>query len=584
MADAVARFHLSLSEDMAGASAAAGNLDAMKVAIQNDIKELNALKLAMKDMSRAGKGSGDVFDAMKAQAKSLEVRIAGNQEKFAKLGGSFAPSVGGLAKVAKGAAESGATIEEMTAMAKGALGPMGGIFEKATLISKGLGAGGMAGIILAVTLATIAFAAAVWGGVFALAKFAVEANKDAMAKLSKATDAAKSNIDKLFSGIKVDKFVKAYEEVLQIFEESTASAKAIKTLLGTLLNPLFDATTGIAPIVKVAMKGIVAGFLVSAIAVLYLRNAIRDVIPSDLISNISMLKIVFWTVVVATVALTLSALVLAAAGTVLAVVLGAVVLVAIVALATTLVGVVAVMSIFVAAIALVVAICAVFLAAVIAVGTAITAVLVTAVLLAVAVIMLPFILPIAAILLLKYYLEDVGAAFGQLGSMVSSAASSIWSSLMSALSGLGGIAADAAASIISGLIGGITSGAGALYSAMTGLASGAMNAFKSAIGYGSPAKAFIAYGQIGIAGGVEKGVDQGAPSVNSAVDGMVSIPGASTNAAKLSGGGGKVVVQFIYQGKDKAEEKQARGLLSQICETIENGCKQAGIPLELETV
>jgi phage-related protein len=149
---------------------------------------------------------------------------------------------------------------------------------------------------------------------------------------------------------------------------------------------------------------------------------------------------------------------------------------------------------------------------------------------------------------------------------------------------LGSSASEAASSIISGLIGGITSGAGALYSAMTGLASGAMTAFKTAIGYGSPAKAFIAYGQIGIAGGVEKGVDQGAASVNSAIDGMVSIPGSQTGASKVSGGGAKVTVQLNYQGKDRAEETATRGLLAQFCDAVEQGCKSAGIPLELETV
>lgn len=589
MADAVAKFHLSLSEDMAGAAAAAGHLDAMKIAIQADIKELNALKLAMNDMRKGGQSGTEAFDAMKAGAASLQKRIADNQAQFVKLGGSFAPIAKGadaIKKVADASKDSKLNIEEMTAMAKGALGPMGGLYERATLLTKGMGGGGLAGVVILSVVAFIALTSAVAVAVFKMAEFALISSDAAMkqramiegiagsakeadglaasinavaakvplassevqklaadlykagkrgSELEEALMSAslvasglgknaspdllrrrmlnldvqslkfKEHIATIFSGVKIEGFLSAMKEVLSVFDSSTASGHALKAIVEVMLNPLFDHTTTIGPVVKDIFRGMVIGALRATVVFLTVRNAIRDMIPPEAREAVSSL--------------------LDAMGPMFSAV---------------------------------------------QVGIALFAAL-------------------AAPIIHGFTFLIMGAAqayailvvlAGAISAIVSAATPAAeW------LANLGASAIDAAGSIISGLVNGITSGAGAVVAAMTALASNAMNAFKSAIGYGSPAKAFIAYGQIGIAGGVEKGVDDGAPSVNAAVDNMVSIPSAAPGAAKMGGGGGaKVVVQLLYGGQDKAEERRTRSLMAQMCEAIEDGCKGAGIALELEPV
>lgn len=616
MATAEAKFHLSLTEDLAGAAAAAGKLDAMKIAIQEDIKQLNALKLAMGDMKKGGKAGGEVFDAMKAQAAALQKRIAENQEKFVKLGGSFTP-------MAKGAEASADSLKMLMESAKGAAGPMGGLFERLQLVKTAIAGGGWASVVIMGAVAVALLTTALIAAVYQMAAFALKSSDAAMkqramlegvAGSAKAADGLSASIQSvaskvplataevqklasdlykagkrgseletalyeasleaaglgknaspdlirrrmlnldvqtmkfrehvatIFAGVKIEKFLTALQQVISAFDSSTASGKALKAIVEVMLNPLFDQASTLGPIVKDMFRGMVVGALLMTVATLKVRNAIRDILPEGTLGDLDGLKIAFYAGVAAAFALAASLAVLTAAGAAIALVLG--------------ISGAFILAMFVVPILVAVAALAAF-----AVGVAVAmAVAVAAILIGLAIVLMPFILLGAAIYLAITQFEAIKATVLDFGAS----------------------AADAAGSIISGLVNGITSGAGAVVSAMTALAGNAMNAFTSAIGYGSPAKEFIAYGKIGIAGGVEKGVDDGSGAVNAAVSNMVSIPSAEPAASRASGGGNKVVVQLVYQGQDKAEERRTRSLVSQICEAIEDGCKGAGIALELE--
>ena len=97
---------------------------------------------------------------------------------------------------------------------------------------------------------------------------------------------AHENISHLFDGIKIEKFLEGLSKITEMFSQNTASGRALKALVEGLLQPLIDtiATTG--PIVKKFFQGVVIGALVLAIAILKVRNALRDAFGgSDLLKG-----------------------------------------------------------------------------------------------------------------------------------------------------------------------------------------------------------------------------------------------------------------------------------------------------------
>lgn len=67
----------------------------------------------------------------------------------------------------------------------------------------------------------------------------------------------KQNVSKLFEGVKVEGFLKVIKAVLDIFDQSTISGLALKTMLEGTFNGLFTAVERVAPYVKIFMKGLI---------------------------------------------------------------------------------------------------------------------------------------------------------------------------------------------------------------------------------------------------------------------------------------------------------------------------------------
>lgn len=67
----------------------------------------------------------------------------------------------------------------------------------------------------------------------------------------------KQNVSKLFEGVKVEGFLKVLKAVLDIFDQSTISGIALKTMLEGTFNGLFTAVERVAPYVKIFMKGLI---------------------------------------------------------------------------------------------------------------------------------------------------------------------------------------------------------------------------------------------------------------------------------------------------------------------------------------
>lgn len=614
MATATATFLLQLDANVGAAGAAAGDLNLLKTAISSDIAELSALETAMKQVNKGGEVNVATFRAMQARAEELKESIATGQQEFVRLGGSFSAA----SKATEGMALSTGKLDETT---KKALGPMGEKIErlgalKAVLGTSGLAAVGFVAAIALVAVGVVIAAAAIGKLVYEMMQFALTtsdaANKSQImlegltgssvaagelessisrvaskstkstAEITKlaeglyksgkrgselekalleATYAAdglgknpspellkrrmanldvqalkfKDHIAAIFSGqstrTAIEKFEMGLESVLDLFDTNTSSGKALQSIVSSMLDPLFNAVTAIAPYAKAMFKGMVVGALLLRIVVLALSNEFKAMFGDfDMgIGKMDGMQIAFYAGIVVVGLLVVALGVLAVAAAV--------------------------------------------------VGVVLLAVLASIGLFLIMFVVLPIALVVAAVVLF------VGAMYA-IGVAVSMAIESLIE--------LGAAGIDAAGSLIDGLVNGITSGAGAVFDAIKGLASGALSTLMSALDAHSPSKKFLAVGKIGIAGGVEEGVDAGAEGVNAAVDSLVSIPstrggagevpelaaggakGASGGRPKISLGPINVMVQDAGQGGAVAQ------FYEQLCEKLEEAGAAAGIDFEFE--
>jgi hypothetical protein len=123
--------------------------------------------------------------------------------------------------------------------------------------------------------------------------------------------------------------------------------------------------------------------------------------------------------------------------------------------------------------------------------------------------------------------------------------------------------------IVAGLVSGIINMGPNVLKAITGVAHSAIAAAKNALGIASPSKVFAEIGGY-TAEGFAEGVDEGAPSAQSALERLAdpsmaaaSAGGASGGGAGAGGGGGKPLIdmrgaQFVFQGVANAEQAESR--------------------------
>lgn len=132
--------------------------------------------------------------------------------------------------------------------------------------SAGLYAGAAIGIT-AVVAAVIALSAATASAVFSVLKWSItlsDKNKD----IEKQTTRLRANVDKIFSGLKIGGIIDGLSKVSDLFEENSASAKAIKVVFESLFQPLVDGIAALIP-------QLVAGFIQFEILVLKALIAIK---------------------------------------------------------------------------------------------------------------------------------------------------------------------------------------------------------------------------------------------------------------------------------------------------------------------
>lgn len=98
-------------------------------------------------------------------------------------------------------------------------------------------------------------------------------------------------LERIFSGLRIESFLGAINEITSQFSQTTASGRALKSLVEGLFQPIFDGAANAGPIMKRFFQGMVIAALGVGIAFLVVRNAIREAIGDEsILSNAQMMN------------------------------------------------------------------------------------------------------------------------------------------------------------------------------------------------------------------------------------------------------------------------------------------------------
>lgn len=113
-----------------------------------------------------------------------------------------------------------------------------------------------------------------------------------MLSLPNQTERLRRSISRLFGGLNTERLLGALDMVLSLFSRSTASGRALGAIVEAVFQPMIDDLALLGPVVRRFFQGIVIGALITTIAVLRVRNALRDTFGgSDLFDNVDTLNL-----------------------------------------------------------------------------------------------------------------------------------------------------------------------------------------------------------------------------------------------------------------------------------------------------
>ena len=254
---------------------AAKRYDELERAADSAAKKVEKAAAAGKDTTALKAAAESAAAAMRDQAKAVEelaIKSKSAASAQATLAGALKALQGQQAaaaaetKKAAAAAQAAAGVTYKTAEASK-------VAEKAS-DDASKGASKYAAASNVAKLAAFGMAAATIAAVAGLAHFAVASNPAAMQKMLLISQRLQLSFQQLFRGIKLDGFLTSIHKFAALFEQTNSSGKALKLLVETIFQPIFDAVTKLEPYAAEAFKGLIYGALKVAIAVLSIRNAI----------------------------------------------------------------------------------------------------------------------------------------------------------------------------------------------------------------------------------------------------------------------------------------------------------------------
>lgn len=282
----------------------------------------------------------------------------------------------------------------------------------------------------------------------------------------------KENFDALFTGLEIEGLLSAVASITALFSQSTASGRALKTLLNTLLQPLIATIEWATPYVRRFFQGAVLSALYFASWVLRVRNYLREAFDTKSWSGLISIESAAYAGVVAFG-------LLAAAVAICAVGFG-VLLVGALILAAPLIW------------SMVVALGAMAWSAIVAAA--------------------PFLLIALAIGVVIAYLYQLYRFWSEVFSLP-------WEAIGSAM--------------VRGIVNGVKGAWKWLTDTMSELGDAALGAFKQALHIASPSRAFAELGKQ-IPAGVAQGVNEGRGAAESAAESMVDAAAAAPAAGSRS--------------------------------------------------
>jgi hypothetical protein len=105
------------------------------------------------------------------------------------------------------------------------------------------------------------------------------------------TTKLKENFAALFRDVKIEPFLKAVKQVVDLFSQSTKSGRALKMLLETMFNPFIGAVSGNGLIVKRFFQGMILAGLDFINFLLDIRDAFRSVFGKDALNGINSVQL-----------------------------------------------------------------------------------------------------------------------------------------------------------------------------------------------------------------------------------------------------------------------------------------------------
>jgi hypothetical protein len=109
--------------------------------------------------------------------------------------------------------------------------------------------------------------------------------------LSKRWEEAKGS---LFEGLKVGMLLAGLQKLVNLFDESSESGKAIRVVLAGIGQPIVDALSAALPYAEAFFEGVIIGALMLTLGVLKLKNAFMNMLPEGFSTSIDWLKVAMY--------------------------------------------------------------------------------------------------------------------------------------------------------------------------------------------------------------------------------------------------------------------------------------------------
>jgi hypothetical protein len=247
-----------LEEASAAAKVAAGALGLAEAKYLELERNANRAAKAVEKAAAAGKNTAELKSKADAAAASLRAQASVVDELRGKsLAAADAQSK--LAGTLK-------TLQARQSTAAAEVKKGGKAAESSAIDYAAMGKAG--------ALAAAAIAASAIGAIYGLGRMAIAMRPDAVMRLSIASQRLDMSMRKLFQGLDLSKFLGALDRMGALFDTTNTSGRALKLLIETIMQPIFDAVAKAEPYVSEFFKGMISGALDVVIAVLKLRNAI----------------------------------------------------------------------------------------------------------------------------------------------------------------------------------------------------------------------------------------------------------------------------------------------------------------------